>query len=181
MNGQPHACYGLTESPPVEFWLDKAIRASETERDMRRRNQIVMAADWQALLQAHHLDSVEAVYALQTGTVLKPGATTELRRLECLDHDSRRELYVKKYWYPTPRDRWSGFHRGTFLGISKVQREFENLARLRSFGLDAPAPVAYGEERQAVVASVVSHQRRCSRTPFAGLVHSRLAADAALG
>jgi tRNA A-37 threonylcarbamoyl transferase component Bud32 len=115
----------------------------------RRRNHIVIAPDWQALLHAHQLDSVEAVYALQTGMILKPGATTEVRRLEWLDHGLRRELYIKKYWYPTSGDRWSGFHRGTFLGVSKVRREFENLARLRTWGLDAPAPVAYGEERQA--------------------------------
>ena len=108
-----------------------------------------MAPDWQPLLQARQLDGVEAVYALQAGTVLKPGATTEVRRLEWLDHGLRRELYVKKYWYPTSGDRWSGFHRGTFWGVSKVRREFENLARLRAWGLDAPAPVAYGEERQA--------------------------------
>lgn len=108
-----------------------------------------MAPDWQPLLQARQLDSVEAVYALQAGTVLKPGATTEVRRLEWLDHGLRRELYVKKYWYPTSGDRWSGFHRGTFWGVSKVRREFENLARLRAWGLDAPVPVAYGEERQA--------------------------------
>ena len=115
----------------------------------RRRNQIVTAPDWQALLHARQLDSVEAVYALQTGTVLKPGATTEVRRLEWLDHGLRRELYIKKYWYPNFRDRWSGMYRGTFFGASKVRREFQNLARLRAWGLDAPVPVAYGEERQA--------------------------------
>jgi len=133
----------------VEFWLDKASRASETDRDMTRRNRVVIAPDWQELLQAHQLDSVDAVYALQAGTVLKPGATTEVRRLAWRDHDSRREIYVKKYWYPTFGDRWSGFHRGTFLGVSKVRREFENLMRLREWGLDAPTPVAYGEERRS--------------------------------
>jgi tRNA A-37 threonylcarbamoyl transferase component Bud32 len=116
---------------------------------MRRRNQVIMAPGWPELLQARQLDSVEAVYALQAGTVLKPGTTTEVRRLEWLDHGLRRELYVKKYWYPTCGDRWSGFYRGTFWGVSKVRREFENLARLRAWGLDAPVPVAYGEERQA--------------------------------
>ena len=116
---------------------------------MRLHTTTVMAPDWQPLLQARQLDGVEAVYALQAGTVLKPGATTEVRRLEWLDHGLRRELYVKKYWYPTSGDRWSGFYRGTFWGVSKVRREFENLARLRAWGLDAPAPVAYGEERQA--------------------------------
>jgi tRNA A-37 threonylcarbamoyl transferase component Bud32 len=108
-----------------------------------------MAPDWQALLQTHQLDSVAAVYALQTGTALKHGTATELRRLEFRDDGVRRELYLKKYWHPTFAHRWSGTYRGTFFGVSKVRREFENLARLRAWGLDAPAPVAYGEERSA--------------------------------
>lgn len=116
---------------------------------MRRRERVVIAPDWQALLQANELDSVEAVYALRTGTVVKPGTATELRCFELSEDGSRRELYLKKYWFPTFAHRWSGGYRGTFLGVSKVRREFENLARLRAWGLDAPAPVAYGEERSA--------------------------------
>ena len=60
---------------------------------MGRRERVVIAADWQTLLQTHRLDSVEAVYALQTGTIVKPGATTELRRLEFREDGVRRELY----------------------------------------------------------------------------------------
>jgi tRNA A-37 threonylcarbamoyl transferase component Bud32 len=71
-----------------------------------------------------------------------------LRRLEWRDDNQTRVLFIKKYWYPTFRLRWSGFYRGTFFGTSKVRREYENLARLRAWGLDAPAPVAYGEERR---------------------------------
>lgn len=115
---------------------------------MRRRNKVVINPDWEALLQLHRLDSVEAVYAVRTGRVLKSGTATELRRIELSEQGLRREVYVKKYWYPTFHDRWSGFYRGTFLGVSKVRREFENLVRLRAWGLDAPTPVAYGEERQ---------------------------------
>jgi len=122
----------------------------------RRRNQVVTAPDWQARLQARQLDSVEAVYALQTGRVLKPARRRKCGVSNGSNHGLRRELYVKKYWYPNFRDRWSGMYRGTFFGTSKVRREFENLARLRAWGLDAPVPVAYGEERPGgVVASVV--------------------------
>jgi tRNA A-37 threonylcarbamoyl transferase component Bud32 len=129
--------------------LDKSTRASETEVDMRRRERVVIAPDWQTLLRTHQLDSVAAVYALQTGATLKHGSATELRHLEFREDGVRRELYLKKYWYPTFAHRWSGSYRGTLLGVSKVRREFENLARLRAWGLDAPAPVAYGEERSA--------------------------------
>ncbi len=129
--------------------MDKFTRASETETDMRRRERVVIAPDWQALLQTRHMDSVGAVYALQTGAALKHGTATELRRLEFREDGVRRELYLKKYWYPTLAHRWSGCYRGTLLGVSKVRREFENLGRLRAWGLDAPAPVAYGEERSA--------------------------------
>jgi len=99
---------------------------------MRRRTKVVITADWQALWQAQRWDSIEAVYALRTGTALQSGAATEVRRIELLDHGLPRELFVKNYWYPTRGDRWSGFYRGTFLGTSKVRREFENLARLRA-------------------------------------------------
>jgi tRNA A-37 threonylcarbamoyl transferase component Bud32 len=91
---------------------------------------------------------MDGVYHVREGVVLKGGAATELRRFE-LHHENReRTLYIKKYWYPTLRLRWSGFYRGTFLGTSKVRREYKNLAQLRAWGLDAPAPVAYGEERR---------------------------------
>jgi tRNA A-37 threonylcarbamoyl transferase component Bud32 len=110
--------------------------------------KVVIAPDWQELLHRHGLDSMDTLYALHEGTVLKAGKATELCRVEFNDAGVARTLYIKKYWYPASRLRWSGFYRGTFLGISKVRREFENLARLRQWGLDAPAAVAYGEERR---------------------------------
>jgi tRNA A-37 threonylcarbamoyl transferase component Bud32 len=115
---------------------------------MAFREYVRIAPEWQELLRQRGLLSVEAVYQLREGAVLKGGAATELRRLELRDDKQTRVLFIKKYWYPTFKLRWSGFYRGTFLGTSKVRREFENLARLREWGLDAPAPVAYGEERR---------------------------------
>ncbi|MGA2222366.1 MAG: lipopolysaccharide kinase InaA family protein [Verrucomicrobiia bacterium] len=115
---------------------------------MLARNKVVIAPEWRALLRANRLDSVEKVYAFSGGTVLKGGGATELRRVELPEAGRSRVLFVKKYCYLTSRLRWSGFYRGTFLGISKVRCEFENLARFRQWGLDAPAAVAYGEERR---------------------------------
>jgi tRNA A-37 threonylcarbamoyl transferase component Bud32 len=103
---------------------------------------------WGKLLDQHGLLDINALYQSRTGTVLKGGTATELRRVELRDENQTHILYIKKYWYPTSRLRWSGFYRGTFFGTSKVRREYENLARLRAWGLDAPSPVAYGEERR---------------------------------
>ncbi|HTS18356.1 MAG TPA: lipopolysaccharide kinase InaA family protein [Verrucomicrobiae bacterium] len=115
---------------------------------MAFHDSVTIAPGWQEVLQRHALATVDALYRLQDGEVLLGGKATELRRVELRDEKETRVLYIKKYWYPTPRLRWSGFYRGTFLGISKVRREYENLARLRAWRLDAPAPIAYGEERQ---------------------------------
>jgi hypothetical protein len=115
---------------------------------MTFREYVMIAPEWQERLRQRGLASVEAVYQLREGTILKAGAATELRRVEFSHEGQTRVLYIKKYWYPTSRLRWSGFYRGTFFGMSKVRREYENLARLRVWGLDAPAPVAYGEERR---------------------------------
>lgn len=103
------------------------------------------AKDWQPLLRANGLDSVAAVYALKSGQVFTKTRTTEVSRVE-LDG---RTLFIKKYWVTKPSQILSGVTRGAVLGKSKVRREYENLARLRALGLDAPAPVAYGEERRA--------------------------------
>ena len=101
--------------------------------------------DWQPLLRAHGLDSVAAVYELEAGTVVTKTGTTEVRRVELGD----RAVFIKKYWVTKPNQIISGLTRGVVFGKSKVRREFDNLLRLRAWGLDAPAPVAFGEERRA--------------------------------
>ncbi|HUI06652.1 MAG TPA: lipopolysaccharide kinase InaA family protein [Verrucomicrobiae bacterium] len=115
---------------------------------MALREKVVIAPGWQESLRQHGLDRVDTLHAASTGGDLLLGRrATELRRVRVGDGAATRTLYIKKYWYPTARLRWSGFWRGTFLGASKVRTEFENLGRLRAWGLDAPAAVAYGEER----------------------------------
>ncbi len=60
---------------------------------------------------------------------------------------SEQAIYVKKYWYPTFRDRRKGFFRATFFGRPRARREWEALVHLQNAGLGAPTPLAYGETR----------------------------------
>jgi hypothetical protein len=103
------------------------------------------AKDWQPLLRATGLDSVAAVYALESGRVFAKTRTAEVRRVEL----GGRVVFIKKYWVTKASQIVSAATRGAVFGTSKVCREFENLVWLRSHGFDAPAPVAYGEERRA--------------------------------
>jgi tRNA A-37 threonylcarbamoyl transferase component Bud32 len=59
-----------------------------------------------------------------------------------------RTVFLKKYWSASLASCFKAFGRGAVLGRSKVCREYENLRRLRQWGLDAPEPIGYGEERR---------------------------------
>ena len=109
----------------------------------------VIAPGFQALLHEHHLDSVEAVYQCSAGDIITRSGSTEVRRITLGSGAQSETLFIKKYWVNKPSQLWRGMFRGTFFGCSKVRREYANLARLRDMGLDAPARVAFGEERKA--------------------------------
>ncbi len=112
---------------------------------MPLNTKLVVAPEWRPVLQKRRLDTVAAVYACEPGTVVAHSRSTEVRRVELGD----RIVFIKKYWVTKPSQIISGVSRGAVFGKSKVRREFDNLARLRAWGMDAPAPVAYGEERRA--------------------------------
>ena len=166
----------------------------------------VVHPEWQALLQAHGLDTVRGVYESSAGRRVASSGTTEVREIELtrtpksdgpersgagvppvgagvspanitvrgrdalerrrdacattgqrillrssgltgVDLAQPRVIFIKRYWFPSFASRWNGALRGTFLGRSKVRREFDNLAWLRAHGFHAPLPVAWGEER----------------------------------
>ncbi len=111
--------------------------------------KIVIAPAWRDRLQRHGLTTVEGVYQAAGDAVTRSGST-EVRRVTVPGDNARPAvvLFIKKYWAHRAGQLWSGFFRGTFFGRSKVRQEFENLARLREWGLDAPEPIAYGEERR---------------------------------
>lgn len=54
----------------------------------------------------------------------------------------------KRFWYPTARDRWSGFMRTTFVARSRVAGEARALARMAELGLQPPLALAWGEARR---------------------------------
>ncbi len=134
---------------PASFSWTKRCGVRKLARDMSSRENVTIAPEWQELLRQRGLVSVDAVYQLREGTILKGGAATELRRVEFRDEKQTRVLYIKKYWYPTSRLRWSGFYRGTYFGtFPKCAANMRTWLDLRAWGLDAPSPVAYGEERR---------------------------------
>ncbi len=111
--------------------------------------KIVIAPERKNLLRAHHLLTIADVYGLKDDRqIIKHSDSSEVRRVILQDTGRSYTLIIKKYWITKQSQLWSGFWRGTFLGRSKVRQEFENLVRLRGWGLDAPAPVAYGEDRR---------------------------------
>ena len=116
---------------------------------MLRRQTTVTAPGFEALLRDHDLTEVEGVYRCAAGDIITQSGSTEVRRVILGAGATAPTLFIKKYWISRPQQLWSGMFRGTFFGCPKARREFQNLAMLRAMGLDAPDPVAYGEERTA--------------------------------
>lgn len=114
---------------------------------MFRREHIETAPPFRELLRENGLTSVEAVYRLTSGRIVIRSGTTEVRRVVLSSAGGELVVYIKKYWVTHPRQLWSGALRGSFFGCPKVRREYRNLELLRAAGLDAPSPVAFGEER----------------------------------
>jgi len=112
---------------------------------MLLRSRIVITPGWETVLRAHGLDSVEGVYQLGSGETIKRSGSVEVRQVPL----GKGAVFLKNYWVGKPSQLWSGLFRGTLFGRAKARTEYENLARLRAWQLDAPEPVAYGEERRA--------------------------------
>ena len=116
---------------------------------MLTTERTIIAPEWKNLLHAGGLTDVASVYACNTGTVVTRSGTTEVRRVALGEGAATRTVFIKKYWVTSARQLWSGLLRGVLFGKSKARREFNNLNLLRAAGLDAPAGIAFGEERRA--------------------------------
>jgi tRNA A-37 threonylcarbamoyl transferase component Bud32 len=112
---------------------------------MLSTSKLVIHPDWRDWLRAQGLATFSALADCAAGTVVKTARSTEVRRLPL----AGRTVFIKKYWANNFRQLWSGALRGAFFGKTKARREYDNLLQLRAWGFDAPAPVAYGEERRA--------------------------------
>lgn len=115
---------------------------------MLRRQTTLITPGFEARLRDHDLADVEGVYRCAAGDIITQSGSTEVRRVTLGAGATAPTLFIKKYWISRPPQLWSGMFRGTFFGCPKARREFQNLNLLRSLGLDAPEPVALGEERK---------------------------------
>ena len=144
---------------------------------MLRRVKTVISPGWEAFLRKHGLDDVERVYSADSGKIVGRSNSTEVRELRLDSGLNARTVYIKKYWAQKRSQAWKGTFRGAFFGRSKVRREYENLVRLRDWGLDAPQPVSYGEERRArwLVRSYLISEGVPDPTPLHVFIRERLA------
>ena len=115
---------------------------------MRPKCKIVISPDWEACLQKAGLSTMDGIYDYEHGRIVTQSGSTQVVHIVLPDIAPADSVYVKKYWFTTPRRRFRGMLRETFLGTSKARREYENLVRLNAWGIPAPAAVAYGEERR---------------------------------
>ena len=100
-------------------------------------------------LSQNGLDTFAAIYGLDGGTAVADSSSSSVERFVLRDGNDRRIVYVKKYWFLSPSRLWKGMLRGTFLRRSKVKREYGFLLQLAQSGLEAAAPIAWGEQRIA--------------------------------
>ena len=142
------------------------------------RQTTVTTPGFEALLRDHRLNTVEAVYRCALGDVITQSGSTEVRRVILGSGANAETLFIKKYWISRPSQLWSGMFRGTLFGCPKARREFRNLALLRRLGLDAPEPVALGEERKAgwLIRSCLISKSVPSPTPLHEYIRDHLTA-----
>ena len=103
---------------------------------------------WKALLDNHGVGDLSSLLDWEVGVLVESANGSEVWRVSVTDGAGvERALYLKKYFVHTSKKFRSEFFKGAFFGRSKARREFGNLERMRGFGIDVTAPVAFGEER----------------------------------
>ncbi len=90
-----------------------------------------------------NLDVLSPVTEQRTSSV----SLVALPESTCFGTSSPETAYLKRYWFPSLRDRLKGFFRNTFFRSSRAFREYSSLLILNSNGLSRVRPIAYGEER----------------------------------
>jgi hypothetical protein len=111
------------------------------------RNGLVMAAEFEPLLRAEHLDSIDRLFADDLGEPLgKPGlAPWRQRRRLCLQGDGKLTFFVKTFDHPPARAR--KLVRAAQTGARSVAGlEWSWMHRLHRDGIACARAVALGEE-----------------------------------
>jgi hypothetical protein len=112
---------------------------------MLRADHIRVDSAYREALRACDLDRVERVLTRTSGRVAAWSRTTDT--LYVAGAGDGPGFFVKRYYYSSWGKRLRGAFRGTLLGLHRGQAEFRLLNRMRSLGLPAIRPVAYGSRR----------------------------------
>jgi hypothetical protein len=112
---------------------------------MWRNDQIWIDPAYREILRSCQLDHVDAVLSRVDGRVAAWSRTTETVFVACPGFSPG--FYVKRYYYPRWRNRLRGALRGTFFGLHRSQFEQRLLTRMRTLGISAVRPVAFGSRR----------------------------------
>ncbi|MFQ5805503.1 MAG: lipopolysaccharide kinase InaA family protein [Phycisphaerae bacterium] len=112
---------------------------------MLHRDHIRLDSAYREELRACDLDRVESVLARTAGRVAAWSRTTDT--LYVASAHGGPGFYVKRYYYASWRKRLRGALRGTFFGLHRGRAEFHLLSEMRSLGLPAVRPVAYGSRQ----------------------------------
>jgi heptose I phosphotransferase len=119
-----------------------------TLSDQTTRGQYFVQAEYESILLANHLASVNDLLSLAGGTMVRsmPGRTT--RRIELnLPDGSKWAAYLKSYEckLPWPK-RWLGLSSGAEDGLESLN-EWRQILALRKLGFRTAAPIAAGWQR----------------------------------
>lgn len=96
-------------------------------------------------LAAAGLDAVSRVLAREGDHLAAWSRTSDAVRVDLPAPGGA--VFIKRYHYPRWRHRRRALFRGVFFGASRARNEFRNLAQMRSLGIQAVRPVAWGERR----------------------------------
>ncbi len=109
------------------------------------KSRIETAADFACTFASAGLSRVEDFMSFGGGNIIARSRTTSTIAFEA-GGDGKR-FFLKRYLFPTVRDRLKGALRGTLLGESKARKEWDNFAFLESIGIGVPERCAWGEAR----------------------------------
>lgn len=96
-------------------------------------------------LRESGIDNVDAILNRVDGEIAAWSRTTDTLHVPW--RGDRPGFYVKRYLYPSWRNRLRGALRGTLVGRHRGLAEYALLNEMRSLGICAVRPVAYGSRR----------------------------------
>lgn len=95
------------------------------------------------------LSSMQGLMNFRPTHVAALSGSSETFRIDCAaDGTGPRQVFVKRYRYPTLASKLRGLFRGTLFGKSRARMEFDLLTEMRRRGVPAVAPISFVEDRR---------------------------------